>query len=544
MRNIIILLTMFLIITSVKAQSFITTWKTDNIGTSNPTSITIPTTGAGYNYDVDWNDDGVFDEFGIMGNVTHDFVVASTYTIRIRGAFPRIYFNCGGDKEKIISIDQWGANPWVSMNSAFSCCVNLVYNAPDVPNLSGVTDMSEMFSEAESFNGDLSSWDVSTVINMADMFSFAYAFNGDLSTWNVSNVTDMSYMFSYTAFNRDVSGWNVGNVTYMNSMFPGSLFNGDLSTWNVSKVIDMSDMFSYSAFNGDISSWIVDNVEYMGWMFQQNTAFNGDISSWNVSMVKEMNDMFSDSIFNGDISGWDVSSVTEMGYMFLNNTVFNADISGWNVSNVEYMNNMFSFNTAFNADISGWDVRNVTDMSEMFYEATSFDRDLGNWDISSVDGFMDMFYGVTLSTTNYDNTLIGWSTLTAGETQIPASRSFHGGNSTYCNGEAARLSLINDYNWSITDNGLDCTGLSLDDYNLTSSLKLYPNPLKDILHIKVENILERITVNDINGRVMQDILLSGNKTQENILLNSLSSGLYFVSVYTDKGQITKKIIKE
>ncbi len=52
---------------------FITTWKTDNAGTSGSTSITIPTTGAGYNYDVDWNNDGTFDEFGLTGSVTHDF---------------------------------------------------------------------------------------------------------------------------------------------------------------------------------------------------------------------------------------------------------------------------------------------------------------------------------------------------------------------------------------------------------------------------------------------------------------------------------------
>lgn len=63
---------------------FITTWKTDNAGTSNSTSITIPTTGAGYNYDVDWNNDGIFDEFGLTGSVTHDFGVAGTYTIQIQ----------------------------------------------------------------------------------------------------------------------------------------------------------------------------------------------------------------------------------------------------------------------------------------------------------------------------------------------------------------------------------------------------------------------------------------------------------------------------
>jgi hypothetical protein len=88
----------------IDTSSFITTWKTDNPGSSCNSCITIPTTGTGYNYDVDWNDDGVFDETGVTGNITHDFGSPGTYTIRIKGDFPRIYFGNSGDKEKINGI--------------------------------------------------------------------------------------------------------------------------------------------------------------------------------------------------------------------------------------------------------------------------------------------------------------------------------------------------------------------------------------------------------------------------------------------------------
>jgi len=95
----------------VRPSDFVTTWKTNNSGTSNTTSITIPTTGTGYLYQVDWNNDGDFldtDETTLnTGNVTHSFGVAGTYTIRIRGSFPRIYFNNAGDKLKLLSVEQW-----------------------------------------------------------------------------------------------------------------------------------------------------------------------------------------------------------------------------------------------------------------------------------------------------------------------------------------------------------------------------------------------------------------------------------------------------
>ena len=115
-------------------NAFVTTWRTDSSGTSNSTSITIPTfTGETYNYDVDWDNDGTFDEIGLTGNVTHDFGTAGYYTIRIRGQFPRIYFNNLGDKRKFWSIDQWGNQAWTSMENAFFGCIYMNLNANDTP---------------------------------------------------------------------------------------------------------------------------------------------------------------------------------------------------------------------------------------------------------------------------------------------------------------------------------------------------------------------------------------------------------------------------
>ena len=108
---------------------FITTWKTDNAGSSNDDQITIPTTGAGYNYDVDWGDTN--SNTGVTGSITHTYASAGTYTVSISGAFPRIYFANGGDKLKILSVEQWGDIAWSSMDYAFWGCSNLVVNATD-----------------------------------------------------------------------------------------------------------------------------------------------------------------------------------------------------------------------------------------------------------------------------------------------------------------------------------------------------------------------------------------------------------------------------
>ncbi len=67
---------------------------------------------------------------------------------------------------------------------------NAVIKAKDVPDLSAVMDMSEMFSDALKMNSDINNWDVSNVTNMQKMFSGAAAFNRPLNKWNTSNVTN------------------------------------------------------------------------------------------------------------------------------------------------------------------------------------------------------------------------------------------------------------------------------------------------------------------------------------------------------------------
>jgi len=329
------------VIVNAVASLFITTWKTDNPGISEDNQIQIKTSGGGYNYTVDWGD-GQTDS-NVAGDITHTYSTAGTYTVSITGDFPRIISGTDTDAEKLLSIEQWGSIQWQSMNSAFSLCKNLVGNASDVPDLSQVTDMSNMFRGANAFNQDISAWDVSAVTSMSFMFRDAIAFNQDLSNWNVSSVTNMSRMFNgASAFNQDLSSWDVTSVTIMFFMFNrASAFNQDVSNWNVSAVTTMAGMFSHaSAFNQNLSSWDVASVTTMSEMFFDANAFNQNLSNWDVSAVADMSFMFRDAIaFNQDLSSWDVSAVTDMFGMFGNATLslanYDALLLGWSARSLQ-----------------------------------------------------------------------------------------------------------------------------------------------------------------------------------------------------------------
>ena len=417
----------------VGSVPFVTTWKTDNIGVSNDNQIIIPTIGGGYSYNVDWGDGTI--TTGETGDAIHTYAIPGLYQVSITGDFPRIYFNNSGDKEKLVSIDQWGNNVWDSMLNAFRGCDNLEGNFSDTPDLSQVISMSYMFYDASSFNSDIGNWDVSNVTDMSFLFSQALSFNKNIGSWDVGQVSNMSHMFdSATSFDQDISNWDVSNVT------------------------DMSNMFNYAiSFNQNLDNWDVGNVTDMSYMFLRASSFNGAISNWNVSSAADMSYMFFDTVlFNSDIGNWDVSNVSDMSYMFTNATSFNQDIGNWNVGNVNTMAVMFFEASSFNQDISQWNVGNVTDMSNMFYEAISFDQNIGNWNVSNVTDMSFMFQGVSLSFNNYDALLIGWN---SGNLQFNVP--FNGGLSQYCQGTSARVDLISTYNWDITDGGT--IGPKLDD---------------------------------------------------------------------------------
>ncbi len=493
---------------TLSPDDFVTTWKTDNPGTSNNTSITIPTTGTGYNYQVDWNNDGTFDPTFYTGNTTHDYGAGNegTYTVRIKGDFPRIYFNDEFDREKILSVDQWGNNQWTSMRRAFKGCANLEVLSvdPDAPDLSIAITMEEMFydcttlnqdinhwdvstiekinglfRDATLFNQDLNNWDTSSVIKMNGVFNGATAFNGNISNWNTSSVDAMSNMFTNASvFNQDIDAWNTSSVVYMNGMFlQATAFNNNIGSWNTSSVISMSFMFyGATSFNNNIGSWNTSNVTNMRSMLAQTANFNQPIGNWNTSSVINMESLFERAtVFNQDINNWDTSSVTNMKsvfaytdnfnqnignwntssvtsmmFMFREAIVFNQDIGIWDTSNVTTMLLMFYDASDFNQDIGGWNTSNVTTFYSMFYRALDFNQNLGNWDISSLTEAGDMLKNTAISKANYDTLLIGW------QANAHNNNVAFGASSDYCTGEPARNILTGTDGWNITDGNFDC----------------------------------------------------------------------------------------
>ncbi|WP_339627166.1 BspA family leucine-rich repeat surface protein [uncultured Winogradskyella sp.] len=368
-------------------------------------------------------------------------------------------------------IDGWDVSKVTSTNLMFyrTNSFNQSLNSWNVGNL---IDPRQMFQECTSFNGDISSWvfttDPAKTINAASMFQSATAFNQDISNWNVERFTNMAAMFrSATSFNQNIGSWNVANVINMSSMFDNAnSFTFNIGNWNVGNVTNMSSMFQNAdAFNIDISGWNVSKVTSMANMFNANNVFNQDLSNWNVSSVTNMEGMFRQMpLFNAALNwGTKTGNVTNMRYMFYATPLFNQNINSWNVSKVTNFRQMFHDATNFNQSLTNWQFNNESnktiDMDYMFYNATSFNQDIGTWNISRVTKLYFFLAGGKLSRANYDALLLGWSTLDAGESQVPINLNAHFGSSKYSDTAAVlaarNTTLIANKNWTITDGGMD-----------------------------------------------------------------------------------------
>jgi len=85
----------------------------------------------------------------------------------------------------------------------------------------------------------------------------------------------------------------------------------------------------------------------------------------------------------------------------------------------------------------------------------------------------------------------------------------------------------------------NCT-LSLQENQLLDTISIYPNPVKDILHIQTNEEVLKVEIYDIYGRILSSKSVSNN----NIDLSELITGNYILKLHTKKGITNTKIVKK
>ena len=128
-------------------------------------------------------------------------------------------------------------------------------------------------------------------------------------------------------------------------------------------------------------------------------------------------------------------------------------------------------------------------------------------------------------------------------------------SASICQGEVYILNGVNYTDAGIYTQTFGCDSVIVLNLTITSGIddiladqiSIYPNPAKDELRIDVTgfgNVLRMVEITDLAGRrVETDNYPSLKQGTATINVSNLLQGIYLVKVYTDKGVITKKLVK-
>ena len=196
--------------------------------------FTIPAADLGtYNATVDWGDSSsdtitAYDD----ADLAHIYAGAGTYEVEITGSFPSIYFNDGGDKDKVVAITDWGDagdfDGFTSLFHSFHGCTSLVTLASGGILAPTATSFRYCFYGCSSLSAIPSGlFDTCTA---ADTFNTCFRDCVSLTAIpsglfdNNTAATSFSYCFYGTSISAIPSGLfdNNTSVTYFSSCFYGT----------------------------------------------------------------------------------------------------------------------------------------------------------------------------------------------------------------------------------------------------------------------------------------------------------------------------------
>ena len=84
-----------------------------------------------------------------------------------------------------------------------------------------------------------------------------------------------------------------------------------------------------------------------------------------------------------------------------------------------------------------------------------------------------------------------------------------------------------------------CNILSVDNYDISNELDLFPNPTSGTITISSNITIDKLEVYDLYGK-----MIKFNENLKSINIQNLASGMYFVKIYSENKIGTKKIIKK
>jgi len=154
----------------------------------------------------------------------------------------------------------------------------------------------------------------------------------------------------------------------------------------------------------------------------------------------------------------------------------------------------------------------------------------------------------------YGYNSLGKQTMDAYYSLIISMNQWEGWMNEYIYDENGNIAVAVHYELNITTNQLILSDKSYYHYSSENgpsgvslagqnSIKIYPNPAKDLVYLEVDNkSITRCSIYNLNGQLMLNYPIENGKST--IDVSRLSKGLYTIQIQTKNGPITQKMVKE
>ncbi len=110
--------------------------------------------------------------------------------------------------------------------------------------------------------------------------------------------------------------------------------------------------------------------------------------------------------------------------------------------------------------------------------------------------------------------------------------------------QVGTFELVSEYSIDPFFGKIDITGNSISSFSKDINVDVFPNPASDLISISVtDEIISSVSIINVSGKVLYQEDIS-NEVNVDVDLKDLSQGIYILNIYTNKGVITRKIIKE
>jgi hypothetical protein len=87
------------------------------------------------------------------------------------------------------------------------------------------------------------------------------------------------------------------------------------------------------------------------------------------------------------------------------------------------------------------------------------------------------------------------------------------------------------------------TVTSLEELQEGATLSVFPNPSHELIKVQCSAPMQKMSICDVSGRLIQTLEIQDSLEQE-LNVNGLSAGIYFIRIESEKGHTTRKFVKQ